>query len=105
MGGAFTERLTWRWCFYINLPLGAVTAAGLIFLLKLQQPKTLGKIPPMAILKLLDPIGNLIFVPAILCLLLALQWGGVTYAWSDVRIIVREYYHDPSHPLGTRIAQ
>ncbi|OQE36765.1 hypothetical protein PENCOP_c011G06394 [Penicillium coprophilum] len=35
----------------------------------------------------LDSIGTLIFVPAILYLLLALQWGGVTYDWSDVRII------------------
>ncbi|KAL5360729.1 hypothetical protein BJX96DRAFT_175573 [Aspergillus floccosus] len=35
----------------------------------------------------LDPIGTLIFVPAIVCLLLALQWGGVTYDWSNGRII------------------
>jgi hypothetical protein len=35
----------------------------------------------------LDPIGTVIFVPAIVCLLLALQWGGVTYEWSNSRII------------------
>ena len=39
-------------------------------------------------LKKLDPIGTAVFLPAIVCLLLALQWGGTTYKWSDARIIV-----------------
>lgn len=36
----------------------------------------------------LDPIGTAVFLPGIVCLLLALQWGGSTYAWGNVRIIV-----------------
>ena len=91
MGGAFTQHLTWRWCFYINLPIGGVTAAGLVFLLKLTPAKSDGKVPLMADFRTLDPVGNIIFAPAIICLLLALQWGGVTYAWSNARIIVRKY--------------
>lgn len=35
----------------------------------------------------LDPIGTLLFVPSIICLLLALQWGGMTYDWKTGRII------------------
>jgi hypothetical protein len=35
----------------------------------------------------LDPIGTLLFLPGIVCLLLALQWGGSTYAWGNARII------------------
>ena len=93
MGGAFTQHLTWRWCFYINLPIGAVTAAGLVFLLRLKPAKRDGKVPLMAVIKMLDPVGNSIFVPAIICMLLALQWGGVTYAWSNARIIARKYNH------------
>lgn len=34
-----------------------------------------------------DPVGTALFVPAIICLLLALQWGGTTYAWSSGRVI------------------
>jgi MFS family permease len=35
----------------------------------------------------LDPLGTIVFLPAAICLLMALQWGGVTYPWSDGRII------------------
>lgn len=35
----------------------------------------------------LDPVGTLLFLPSIVCLLLALQWGGATYAWSNGRVV------------------
>lgn len=38
-------------------------------------------------IKHLDPLGTLVFMPAVICVLLALQWGGTTYSWSDGRII------------------
>ncbi|RAK74682.1 MDR family MFS transporter [Aspergillus fijiensis CBS 313.89] len=87
MGGVFTDHATWRWCFYINLPLGGVKAIGLLTLLRLPaKPQTQRK-SLVATLKGLDPLGTVIFVPAIVCLLLALQWGGVTYLWSSGRVI------------------
>lgn len=87
MGGAFTSNLTWRWCFYINLPIGAVTAAGLLFLLKLPKHAKRASEGWFVVAKRMDPMGTSIFVPAIVCLLLALQWGGTMYPWHNGRII------------------
>lgn len=87
MGGAFTDRLTWRWCFYINLPFGAVTA-GFIFVF-FQSPKVIRERATnwVALLQQFDILGTIVFIPSVICILLALQWGGSTYAWSNGRII------------------
>ncbi|RYO21115.1 Efflux pump [Alternaria arborescens] len=88
VGGTFTDSatLTWRFCFYINLPVGALAFATVFFFLHLPYtPKE--KLSIFAQLKRLDPIGLAFFVPSMVCLILALQWGGTTYPWSAPRII------------------
>ncbi|CAK7239686.1 MAG: hypothetical protein STHCBS139747_001121 [Sporothrix thermara] len=86
LGGAFTTKVTWRWCFYINLPLGGVAMVFILLLLKIPDRDTT-KIPTKAKLKQLDGLGTFFFIPGCICLLLALEWGGASYAWSDGRII------------------
>ena len=89
VGGTFTDKVTWRWCFYINLPVGAVslTVTSLILHLPNQKLDARGT-DWKAKLKQLDPIGNLVFFPGIICLVLALQRGGTEYSWRNARIIV-----------------
>ncbi|EFW99912.1 major facilitator superfamily transporter multidrug resistance [Grosmannia clavigera kw1407] len=88
IGGAFTTGYTWRWCFYINLPLGLIVAIPLILL---HVPEQTAKDRPLTALRTihrrLDLLGFVLFAPAIIQLLLALQFGGSRYPWKSSQVI------------------
>jgi hypothetical protein len=69
------------------LPLGAVTAGSLILFLQSPPTQKAESRSLVETIKRFDPVGTVLFMPAIISLLLALQWGGTTYPWNSGRII------------------
>jgi hypothetical protein len=88
LGGAFTEYVTWRWCFYINLPVGGAVA---VFLCLIHIPEQMKKPQPRTVFpqlhRRLDPVGFALLSAATVQLLLALQFGGSQFPWDSSTVI------------------
>ncbi|KAF2745217.1 MFS general substrate transporter [Sporormia fimetaria CBS 119925] len=85
LGGALTDKASWRWCFWINLPFGAVSLA-VVFFFFTNPERQYSHIPVKARIKEIDLVGATFLICAIVSLLLALQWGGQTYPWKDSKV-------------------
>ncbi|MFH8466359.1 MFS transporter [Streptomyces sp. NPDC017991] len=78
LGGYFTDHLSWRWCFYVNVPFGLITLVVVAVVLELPKPTAKPR---------LDVLGALLLAAASTCLVLLTSWGGTEYAW-DSRVVL-----------------
>ncbi|KAJ4287121.1 hypothetical protein N0V88_007743 [Collariella sp. IMI 366227] len=87
VGGAFTEGVTWRWCFYINLPIGGAAAAVVFLFFHLPSAAKPPKVSLKEKLLQLDPVGIIFAMAAIICFILGLQYAGTSHAWDSKEVI------------------
>ena len=79
LGGFITDQLSWRWVFYVNIPIGIVAVVFFICFFP--------KIRPAVVERKLDYMGVATLVLSVVPLLLALSWGGSEYPWASVQVI------------------
>ncbi|KAF3055559.1 putative HC-toxin efflux carrier TOXA [Daldinia childiae] len=90
IGGALTEFIGWRWCFWINVPAGACVLIIIFFFVNISGSslnQTTRNLSIYEKIRHMDFVGLILFLGSICCLLLVLTWGGQAYPWNNGRII------------------
>jgi MFS family permease len=83
LGGVFTQNISWRWCFWVNLPIGGVTMVIILLLFKTPAHSRLAGATWKELPFRFDVGGVVLLLAALTCLLLALEMGGATKPWNN----------------------
>jgi MFS family permease len=87
LGGIFTQDVSWRWCFWINLPIGGATMLIILIFFKTPAWSRMASTTPKEIPLAFDFPGMAIFLGAFVCIFLVLQDGGISRSWSSSVVI------------------
>ena len=85
LGGVIVQHTTWRWIFYLNLPIGGATLCLQFFFLQVTYKKVMSL---KAKAQKIDWIGNALLVGSVTSILIALSWATTRFPWSSWRILV-----------------
>jgi MFS family permease len=87
LGGAFTEKLSWRWCFWINLPIGGASLAVVLLFFKVPDTMRPAKASWREKFLQMDLQGTVLILASLICYMLALEEGGVRRPWNSSVVI------------------
>ncbi|KAF2464224.1 MFS multidrug transporter-like protein [Lindgomyces ingoldianus] len=87
VGGALTQHASWRWCFFVGVPVCGLAMLVVIVVPFPRRRKDGPSLEIMQKIRDLDLIGCAIFAPSVVLLLVALQWGGNKYRWGSSKVI------------------
>ena len=78
LGGFLTDQVSWRWIFYVNIPIGAVALFVIVTTMHLPHVRKEHRV---------DYLGATVLTAAVVSLLLVATWGGTTYAWGSAQVL------------------
>ncbi|KAJ5748947.1 uncharacterized protein N7511_010643 [Penicillium nucicola] len=88
LGGVIVQSLGWRWCFYINAPIGAVTLLLTFWCLSdTPKPNDIARMTLKDKILQIDLVSNLLLIPALTALFLAFSWAGTKHPWNSGLVI------------------